>query len=174
MVTFYLLPLRDIIYKSFGTIVVLRNEVCLTSMATIFKGILLPLFFLLNFTISAQKKEDIVGYWKSCDEDDNMVVKVKIEQGFPVGYLVGFQNDDGTWESNKPKKGIKVMYNFAYKGNLKWNKGKIYDPIADRTYRGVVRLQSKDTIKAVGYWGFLWDDIFFKRIPLNEKDEPNG
>jgi hypothetical protein len=44
----------------------------------------------------------------------------------------------------------------------------------DRTYRGVIKLQSKDTIKATGYWAFLWDDILYNRIKLDKKDEPNG
>ncbi|WP_419214106.1 DUF2147 domain-containing protein [Maribacter sp. X9] len=129
----------------------------------------------IGISVKAQRKEDLIGYWKSCDEGDNMVVRVQMDSdNKPVGRLVGFQRDDGTWEKGKPPKGIKVMYNFKYDGNLTWNRGKIYDPLTDRTYRGVVKLQSSDTIKAIGYWVFLWDDILFKKIELNEKDEPNS
>lgn len=133
------------------------------------------LFLFIGMSSIAQQKQDIIGYWKSCDEDDNMVVRVQLDaKGVPVGHLVGFQRDDGTWEENKLKKGIKVMYNFKYDGALKWNKGKIYDPIAKRTYSGVIKLQSKDIIKAVGYWLFLWDDILYKRISLDKEDEPKS
>lgn len=133
---------------------------------------LISLIGMLSFS---QQKEDLIGYWKSCDEGDNMVVNVQLDnKNLPIGYLVGFQRENGTWEKNKPKKGVKVMYRFKYAGNLKWNQGKIYDPIADRTYRGVVKLQSKDTIKATGYWAFLWDDILFKKIKLEKLDEPKS
>ncbi len=133
------------------------------------------LLMTIGVSLKAQQKEDLIGYWKSCDEDDNMVVRVQMDSdNNPVGHLVGFQRDDGNWEKGKPPKGIKVMYNFRYDGNLKWNKGKIYDPLTDRTYRGVVKLQSRDTIKAIGYWAFLWDDILFKKIELTEKDEPES
>ena len=133
------------------------------------------LFLIIGISTKAQQKEDIIGYWKSCDEDDNMVVRVQLDsKGNPVGRLVGFQRDDGTWEDKKPKKGIKVMYNFKYDGKLKWNKGKIYDPIARRTYKGVVQLQHKNLIKATGYWALLWDDIMFKKIALTEIDEPES
>ncbi len=132
------------------------------------------LFVLILSNDLTAQQNDIVGYWKSCDEGDNMVVRIDLVDGIPEGYLVGFQRNDGSWEDNKPKKGVKVMYGFKYKGDLKWNGGKIFDPIADRAYRGVVKIQSKDTIKATGYWGFLWDDILYKRIGLEKKDEPKG
>ena len=133
------------------------------------------LFISICITGNAQQKEDVLGYWKSCDEGDNMVVRIQLDSnGNPVGYLVGFQRDDGTWEKGKPQQGIKVMYNFSYNGNLKWNKGKIYDPIAQRTYRGVVKLEKKNIIKATGYWAFLWDDILFKKINITEIDEPES
>ena len=99
-----------------------------------------------------------------------MVVEIKLNaKNIPIGYLVGFQKEDDTWEKEKPPKGIKVMYNFKYQGNLQWNKGKIYDPKTKRTYKGTVKLVSKDTIKATGYWAFLRDDILFKRIQLDKK-----
>jgi len=135
---------------------------------------LIILLFAFGVSSFAQQKNSIIGYWKSCDEDDNMVVRVQLDSNnIPVGYLVGFQRDDGSWEKGKPKKGIEVMYNFKYAGGLKWNNGKIYDPVTKRAYRGVIKLQSENIIKAVGYWAFLWDDILYKRIKLNKKDEPN-
>lgn len=131
------------------------------------------LFSMVVLTGNAQQKEDLIGYWKSCDVDDNMVVRVQLNANDdPIGHLIGFQNEDGTWEQRKPLKGTKVMYNFKYRGGLEWNKGKIYDPIKERTYAGVVRLKSKDTVLATGYWTFLSDDILFKKITLTEQDEP--
>ncbi len=122
-----------------------------------------------------QQINDIEGYWKSCDEDDNMVVRVVLDDNrIPTAHLIGFQRNDGSWQEDKPQKGIKVMYKFKYSANLTWKNGKIYDPITKRTYRGVIQLQSKDTIKATGYWAFLWDDILYKRITLKEADEPES
>ncbi len=139
------------------------------------KSKIVVLFLVLGLCSFAQEKNDVIGYWKSCDADDNMVVRVQLDANkMPEGYLVGFQKENGEWEKNMPKKGIKVMYGLTEIGGLKWGKGKIYDPIVDRTYRGVIKLQGKDTIKAIGYWAFLWDDILYKRINLDKKDEPKG
>jgi uncharacterized protein (DUF2147 family) len=138
------------------------------------KKVFALLFLALGLLSYAQERNDIIGYWKSCDIDDNMVVRVQLDDNeMPEAYLVGFQKENGEWETGKPKKGIKVMYGLSETGILKWGKGKIYDPLVDRTYRGVIKLQSKDTIKATGYWAFLWDDILYNRIKLDKKDEPN-
>lgn len=139
------------------------------------KEVFVVFFLAASLFVWAQEKKDIIGYWKSCDIDDNMVVRVQLDDNeMPEAYLVGFQKENGEWETGKPKKGIKVMYGLSETGSLKWGKGKIYDPIVDRTYRGVIKLQGKDTIKAIGYWAFLWDDILYKRLKLEKKDEPKG
>jgi len=127
------------------------------------------LFYLIGISAFSQQNNNLIGYWKSCDEGDNMIVNIQLDStNSPVGYLVGFQKENGEWEKDKPKKGIKVLYGFKYDGNLKWNKGKIHDPITKRTYKGTFKMINKNLIKATGYWALFWDDINYKRINLEE------
>jgi hypothetical protein len=70
------------------------------------KKVFALLFLALGLLSYAQERNDIIGYWKSCDIDDNMVVRVQLDDNeMPEAYLVGFQKENGEWETGKPKKG---------------------------------------------------------------------
>jgi uncharacterized protein (DUF2147 family) len=122
---------------------------------------------LTTFFAHGQTQDDLIGYWKSCDDDNFMVVEIKKNDNNQlVGELVGYHNPDGSWTERKTENRTIVMYNFVYQGHLKWKKGKIYDPKVKRTYRGVIELVNKNLLQATGYWGIFWDDIHFKRFKI--------
>lgn len=130
------------------------------------KLIFIPLLCIVQLGLS-QSQDQLLGFWKSCDDDNFMVVEIlKKPNGELIGELVGYNHPDGTWTERKDSNRTVVMHSFEYQGDLKWKKGKIYDPQVDRTYRGVIELKSSNLIQATGYWGIFWDDINFKRFTL--------
>ncbi len=115
----------------------------------------------------SQTKDQLIGFWKSCDNDNFMVVEIfEKPNGELIGELVGYNHPDGTWTERKDSNRTVVMHSFEYHGELKWKKGKIYDPHVNRTYRGVIQLMNTNLIQATGYWGVFWDDINFKRFEI--------
>lgn len=131
------------------------------------KRFLLIIVVFITSNLYSQTQEELIGFWKSCDDDNFMVVEIKkTKDNELIGELVGYHHPDGTWTERKTSNRTLVMYNFEYQGNLKWKKGKIYDPLADRTYRGTIELMNSDLLTATGHWGFFWDDINFKRFSI--------
>jgi len=133
----------------------------------VLKTLLITLIIFGGSKAFSQSKEELIGFWKSCDDDNFMVVEIRLNsQNKLIGELVGYHHPDGTWTERKSKDRTLVMYNFEYQGELKWKKGKIYDPLADRTYRGSIELLNSNLLTATGHWGFFWDDINFKRFSI--------
>jgi uncharacterized protein (DUF2147 family) len=112
-------------------------------------SILVFLLFLL-VQLSAQKADDIVGFWLNIDSDtkeaDSQIQIIKENNGTYSGKIIWLKDPN---ENGKPKLdnknpeiklrsqsilGLQLLNQFKFTGEI-WEKGTIYDPQSGNTYK---------------------------------------
>ena len=148
------------------------------SILSMFNGALkiqvLALAAMMLFSVSSIADTEgarLLGFWFT--EDDTATVQVYLEGDeyfgrivalkeplYPAGHESGLEGqpkvDRNNPESGKQAQsivGLNMLRNFAYVGNNKWKKGKIYDPSNGKDYDYKITLKVDGTLSVRGYIG---------------------
>lgn len=124
-------------------------------------------FVLVPLCISAQKAQPgdaILGTWFNAEKDAKIEMVKVGDKFFGKVIWLKFPNDskgkpktdvenpDPKLKS-RPRLGLVVLTNLAYKDGSKYEKGKIYDPKTGKTYACQAELVGNSKIKLRGYIG---------------------
>jgi len=129
-------------------------------MKTVLKALLLLFFFQSQVSFSNPLSEtDILGGWVNQAGDG--IIEIKQQEGYYVGIIMGSTdgkdrkdvNNSDPERQSKSLLHVKVMDEFVYAGNLKWEDGWIYDPNNGNTYSCEMTLIDHKTLKIRGYIG---------------------
>lgn len=113
----------------------------------------------------ADSKESVIqGHWLTANKDAHIEIWKEGELFFgKIIWLLVTHEEDGTIRKDKfnPKKelrdreimGMKILNDFAYKGNGVWEGGTVYDPDSGNTYSGSIALNGPDMLKLRGFVG---------------------
>jgi uncharacterized protein (DUF2147 family) len=127
----------------------------------------LAAMLLIPVLATAQKaapSDAILGYWFNA-EKDAVIEITKVDGKFDgqVIWLKNPLNDKGKPKTDvenpdpklksRPRWGLVVLTNLAYKSGSKYEKGKIYDPKSGKTYSCQAELANKNLLKLRGYIG---------------------
>ena len=117
------------------------------------------LFLALALPVFAQGSP--VGMWRTTDDVTGVVkstVRITVENGELVGRIASLL-PEGRVCSDCPGqyrgsnlRGVRVLYGFHQDGD-EWTGGRAYDPLKDKTYRGVVKVQRDGRLYLRGYVG---------------------
>ncbi|HIF89570.1 MAG TPA: DUF2147 domain-containing protein [Candidatus Thioglobus sp.] len=148
------------------------------SISTMFKNTLkirllalIGLLFVSAASVANTEGDRLLGFWFT--ENDNATVEIYREGDGYFGRIVALKNplyaDDTTTglagqakvDRNNPDPdkqdfpivGLNLLRGFAYIGNNKWRKGKIYDPENGKDYDCNIKLKSDGTLSVRGYIG---------------------
>ncbi|WP_425092465.1 DUF2147 domain-containing protein [Tropicimonas sp. S265A] len=96
---------------------------------------------------------DVRGVFQTAPNDDGNVGHVEFYDcgGLTCGKLVRSFTSSGT-PIDSPNTGKDIVSGMAKQAENKWNKGRIWDPGADKTYRSKMQLDG-DTLKVSGCVG---------------------
>ena len=125
----------------------------------------LIVFFILSLQASAidPGADEILGMWLNHEKDAHIEV-YKCEDTF-CGKIVWLKNpnEDGAPKKDKhnpddtsksnPILGLDMLSGFSYKGNKKWDDGKIYNPREGKTYSCYLNIKDDGSLKVRGFIG---------------------
>lgn len=126
---------------------------------------LLLLFLLTLATVRAADQPDaVLGVWKNGEGTGMVQIYKKGDKYFgKVVWLKVPNNPDGTPRTdannpdeslrNRPLKGLENLRDFVFKGNNKWEDGRIYDPKNGSDYACEMKLIDENTLEVRGYIG---------------------
>lgn len=133
-----------------------------------FPTIVYCLLFLFSLTLSsqsqAQEADALVGVW----EPGHGKAKIKISKigdkyYGKIVWLKEPKDENGNPKVDKnnpdeslkktPTLGLRILKDFAYKGNNTWEEGTIYDPENGSTYNCTIKLKDANTLDVRGYIG---------------------
>lgn len=134
----------------------------------------LGVFLLLAFALPALAQGSPVGIWRTVDDETGQAkstVRISVENGELVGRIVSLL-PEGRVCSDCPGqyagsnlRGVRVLWGFRQSGD-EWTGGRAYDPLKDKTYRGVVKVQRDGRLYLRGYVGIralgrtqYWDRV---------------
>ncbi len=136
-------------------------------------AIIISLFF-FAYT-SAQKKKDVVGYYRSAD--NTSIFKFYKSGEKYVGKLVWMKhperldtmNPDAT-ERNKKLLGSILAYGLIFDGKNQWKEGFVYDATKGKTFSCQITRDEKGNIEMRGYIGvpILGKSEFFTKVSFKE------
>ena len=136
-------------------------------------AIIISLFFFTS--ISAQKKKDIVGYYKS--SDGTSIFKFYKSGEKYVGKLVWMKhperldtmNPDPT-KRNKKLLGSILAYALIFDGKNNWTEGFVYDATKGKTFQCEMIRDEKGNIEMRGYIGvpIFGKSEFFTKVSFKE------
>ena len=121
------------------------------------------LFGAFLFSSAFAAGDDVLGTWLTGDKDGWVEVTRK-DNGLS-GKITGSPNDDpdrSTVDDKNPDPelrdreliGLEILTGFEFDGKDKWKGGTIYDPNSGKTYKCIITIVDKDTLKVRGYIGF--------------------
>jgi len=126
------------------------------------KSLLAFLFALILVAPAHADPAAVVGTWLNADGDG--LIEIRVDGEGLSGTILGSPNEDPSRPDmdihnpdpalrGQPLIGLNIFSGFSYDGNGAWSGGFIYDPNSGKTYRGKLKLTSKDTLKLRGYIG---------------------
>jgi uncharacterized protein (DUF2147 family) len=143
-------------------------------------GIIAALFLSVDCANAQDEGDRLTGVW----EPSNGRARVKIDKIGEKYYgrivWLSEPNDPETGEPktdknnpdpalrDAPLRGYRMLKDFAYKGDDKWDDGTIYDPLNGSTYNCVIEMKDENTLEIRGYIGveaFGRTDVW-KRLKL--------
>jgi uncharacterized protein (DUF2147 family) len=127
-------------------------------------------FLLLLFVITlcsahaADQPDAILGVWKNGEGTGMVQIYKKGEKYFgKIVWLKVPNNPDGTPRTDinnpdesqrkQPLRGLENLRDFVYKGNNKWEEGRIYDPKNGSDYACEIKLVDENTLEVRGFIG---------------------
>jgi uncharacterized protein (DUF2147 family) len=129
-------------------------------------GILFLFGLSLAGALQAQNKADaILGTWLTGTGKGKVKIE-KVDNKYygKIVWLRDPKNEDGTAkvdknnpdpaQRKKPLMGLKVLREFIFTGDNKWEEGKIYDPENGKDYSCILTLVDANTLNVRGYIGF--------------------
>lgn len=124
---------------------------------------------------AAEPAEAILGLWQT-QPTENGFAKVRIERAddryrgvvvelseplFPasegpewVGKPKVDRNNPDASEQSRPIIGLAIVWDFEYKGENRWEGGRIYDPENGKTYKAKLHLAEDGSLDLRGFIGF--------------------
>jgi len=125
----------------------------------------LIVFFILSLQASAidPGADEILGIWLNHEKDAHIEV-YKCGDTF-CGKIIWLKNpnEDGAPKKDKhnpddasksnPLMGLDMLSGFSYKGNKKWDDGKIYNPREGKTYSCYLNIKDDGSLKVRGFIG---------------------
>ncbi|MCS6905920.1 MAG: DUF2147 domain-containing protein [Bacteroidia bacterium] len=131
------------------------------------------LFFIVSILLiglfqkgnSQNKADAILGTWLTGTGKGKVKIE-KIGEKYhgKIVWLRDPKNPDGTPKVDKnnpdpalqkrPLMGLRVLRDFVYVGDNKWEEGKIYDPENGKDYSCILTLIDENTLNVRGYIGF--------------------
>ncbi len=98
----------------------------------------------------------ILGTWVVEEKDAH--VEIYKQDGRYFGRLSWLKDDDKPGDSHGPKMheaprvGMIIVRDFRFNGR-EWRGGTLYDPTDGKSYKGIIRLDSKGRLHVRGYFG---------------------
>lgn len=139
------------------------------------------LTILINFIVStlfAQNPDTIIGVWKNGEGTGMVQIYKKGEKYFGKVVWLKIPNDTAgkpRTDINNPDeklqfrtlKGLENLRNFVFKGDNKWEEGRIYDPKNGTDYSCEMKLIEENTLEVRGFIGvslFGRTDVWKRQI----------
>jgi len=115
-------------------------------------------------TLFAQNPDAILGVWKSGEGTGMVQVYKKNDKYFGKVVWLKIPNEpDGKPRTDinnpeetlrtRPLKGLENLRNFVFKGDNKWEEGRIYDPKTGNDYACDMKLVDENTLEVRGFIG---------------------
>jgi len=129
------------------------------------KSILVSFFLLLTSTqLLAQNPDAVLGVWKNGEGTGMVQIYKKGDKHFGKVVWLKVPNDpDGKPRTdinnpeeglrNRPLKGMENLRDFTFKGDNKWEEGRIYDPKTGNDYACEMKLVDENTLEVRGFIG---------------------
>ncbi len=138
----------------------------------------LVVLFFVTSNVFAQQNDAILGVWKNGEGTGLIQVYKKGEKYFGKLVWLKVPNDpDGkprtdinNPEANlksRPLKGLENLRDFEFKGDNKWEDGRIYDPKTGSDYSCSMKLIDENTLEVRGFVGvslFGRTDVWKRQI----------
>jgi uncharacterized protein (DUF2147 family) len=125
--------------------------------------ILVAILGLLFINSKAQsfQADDVTGTWLTADKSGQITIYKngnkyfgKIKSGSRQEKL-DVNNPDKA-KRKDPLLGLVILKDFTFNGSDEWKNGTVYDPDNGKTYRCIITLENKNSLKLRGYIGFSW------------------
>ncbi|MDX1506864.1 MAG: DUF2147 domain-containing protein [Woeseiaceae bacterium] len=128
---------------------------------------------------------DVFGTWLTGD-GDGWVTITPNGTGLS-GVIAGSPNDDAersTVDDKNPDPelrsrkliGLELFTGFRFDGDDRWVDGTIYDPNSGKTYRCIITIRDRNTLRVRGYIGFSLlgrTETWTRRIEADDSGEPD-
>lgn len=126
--------------------------------------LLLPMLLLLISSQTFSAEDDIVGVWKTESSDKGYLhVNVVVCGSEVCGTILKALQLDGEPIADYPHIGKKMIWKMKSSGENSWNKGRIWDPSKDKTYKSKMSLNA-DTLNVSGCIAFICRSQSWTRV----------
>lgn len=137
------------------------------------KHFLLACCCIITAPLFAIDGDALLGKWQTKEKKATILVtKVgNLYEGHIIGlrpgreHILDVKNPDPKKRTRKVM-GVKMLRHFHYKGDGRWKKGKIYDPVSGNIYKSSIKMEDENTISIRGYVGVpaLGRSTVWKRV----------
>ena len=135
------------------------------------KYLLIVCLFLPKWGLANGNADAILGEWYTdenksivniyqCNEDQycGRIIALK-EPVYPAddemaGQAKVDRNNPDEQKRQRSIVGLEILSSFQHEGDSKWEDGRIYDPNNGKTYKCIISLKDRETLKVRGYIGF--------------------
>jgi uncharacterized protein (DUF2147 family) len=126
--------------------------------------LIITLFYLTSSVLFAQNADAVLGVWKNGEGTGMVQIYKKAEKYYGKIVWLKVPNDtDGKprTDVNNPEpklqsrtiKGLENLRDFVYKGDNKWEDGRVYDPKNGNDYSCEMKLIDDNTLEVRGFIG---------------------
>lgn len=124
----------------------------------------LLLLMVCSVAVSAQNADAVLGVWKNGEGTGMVQIYKKADKYYgKIVWLKVVNDPDGTPRKDlnnpeeklrtRPLKGLENLRDFVFKGDNKWEEGRIYDPKTGNDYACEMKLVDENTLEVRGFIG---------------------
>ncbi|NBB22867.1 DUF2147 domain-containing protein [Runella sp. CRIBMP] len=122
------------------------------------------LLFISAYTSMAQNADAVLGVWKNGEGTGMVQIYKKADKYYgKIVWLKVVNDPDGTPRKDinnpdeklrpRPLKGLENLRDFVFKGENKWEEGRIYDPKTGNDYACEMTMVDENTLEVRGFIG---------------------